>query len=77
MIEYGENEIIVFPNPTNDILNVASNLQINAVIYNTIGQSVLEIPNVKQIDMSGFESGIYNLILTHNELQFVKKIIKQ
>ena len=77
MIEYGENEIIVFPNPTNDIVNVASNLQINAVIYNTIGQSVLEIPNVKQIDMSGFESGIYNLILTHNELQFVKKIIKQ
>ena len=77
MIEYGENEIIVFPNPTNDIVNVASNLQINAIIYNTIGQSVLEIPNVKQIDMSGFESGIYNLILTHNELQFVKKIIKQ
>jgi len=27
--------------------------------------------------MSGFESGIYNLIFTHNELQFVKKIIKQ
>ena len=77
VIEYGENEIIVFPNPTNDIVNVASNLQINAVIYNAIGQSVLEIPNVKQIDMSGFESGIYNLILTHNELQFVKKIIKQ
>ena len=77
VIEYGENEIIVFPNPTNDIVNIASNLQVNAVLYNAIGQSVLEIPNVKQIDMSGFESGIYNLILTHNELQFVKKIIKQ
>ena len=77
VIEYGENEIIVFPNPTNDIINIASNLQINAVLYNAIGQPVSEIPNVKQIDMSGFESGIYNLILTHNELQFVKKIIKQ
>ena len=77
IIEYGDNEIIVFPNPTNDIVNIASNLQVNAVLYNAIGQSVLEIPNVKQIDMSGFESGIYNLILTHNELQFVKKIIKQ
>ena len=77
IIEYGDNEIIVFPNPTNDIVNIASNLQVNAVLYNAIGQSVLEIPNVKQINMSGFESGIYNLILTHNELQFVKKIIKQ
>ena len=77
IIEYGDNEIIVFPNPTNDIVNIASNLQVNAVLYNAIGQSVLEISNVKQINMSGFESGIYNLILTHNELQFVKKIIKQ
>jgi len=77
IVEYGENEIIVFPNPTNDIVNIASNLQINAVLYNAIGQPILQKPNVRQIDMSGFESGIYNLILTHNDLQFTKKIIKQ
>ena len=77
IVEYGENEIIIFPNPTNDIVNIVSNLQINAVVYNVLGQPILQKPNVRQIDMSGFESGIYNLILTHNDLQFTKKIIKQ
>ena len=77
IIEYGENEIILFPNPTNDIVNIASNLQINAVVYNALGQPILQKSNARQIDMSGFESGIYNLILTHNDLQFTKKIIKQ
>ena len=75
--EFGENEIIVFPNPTRDRINIASNLRINAVLYNSIGQPVLQKTNVNQLDLSRFEAGIYNLILTHNDLQFTKKIIKQ
>ncbi len=75
--EFGENEIIVFPNPTRDRINIASNLRINAVLYNSIGQPVLQETNVNQLDLSQFEAGVYNLILTHNDLQFTKKIIKQ
>ena len=75
--EFGENEIIVFPNPTRDRINIASNLRINAVLYNSIGQPVLQKTNVNQLDLSRFEAGIYNLILTYNDLQFTKKIIKQ
>jgi hypothetical protein len=75
--EFGETQIIVFPNPTRDRINIASNLRINAVLYNSIGQPVLQETNVNQLDLSQFEAGIYNLILTYNDLRFTKKIIKQ
>ena len=64
-------------NPTRDILNIASNLNINATLYNAMGQPVLQENNVRQIDMSEFEGGIYNLILSYENIQFTKKIIKQ
>jgi hypothetical protein len=75
--EFSETEIIVFPNPTRDRINIASNLRINAVLYNSIGQPVLQETNVNQLDLSQFEAGIYNLILTYNDLMFTKKIVKQ
>jgi hypothetical protein len=75
--EFGETQIIVFPNPTRDHINIASTLRINAVLYNSIGQPVLQETNVNQLDLSQFEAGIYNLILTYNDLKFTKKIVKQ
>jgi hypothetical protein len=75
--EFGETQIIVFPNPTRDRVNIVSNLRINAVLYNSIGQPVLQETNVNQLDLNQFEAGIYNLILTYNNLRFTKKIIKQ
>jgi len=75
--EFGETQIIVFPNPTRDRVNIASNLRINAVLYNSIGQPVMQKTNVNQLDLSGFEAGVYNLKLNYNNLMFTKKIIKQ
>lgn len=77
MIEYGENEIIISPNPTHNTINITSNLQVDVLLYNSIGQIVFQGNNVRQINMNMFKSGIYNLILTHNDLQFTKKIVKQ
>ena len=75
--DFSETQILVFPNPTRDRVNIASNLQINAVLYNYIGQPVLRETNVNQLDLSRLEAGMYNLVLTYNDLQFTKKIIKQ
>tara|TARA_R110001592_G_scaffold169770_1_gene406463 strand:+ start:7060 stop:9882 length:2823 start_codon:yes stop_codon:yes gene_type:complete len=75
--EFSETQIIVFPNPTRDIINIACNLRINASLYNSIGQLVLQETDVKQLDLSNFEAGIYNLVLIHNDLKFTKKIVKQ
>ena len=75
--EFGETQITVFPNPTRDIITIASSLNINATLYNAVGQPVYQNNNVQQIDLSKYEAGIYNLILTYNDLQFTKKIVKQ
>ncbi len=75
--EFGETQIIVFPNPTRDIITIASNLNVNATLYNVIGQPIYQNNNVNQIDMSGYEAGVYHLILTYENLQFTKKIVKQ
>lgn len=75
--EFGETQITVFPNPTKDIITIASSLNINATLYNAIGQPIYQNNNVQQIDLSKYEAGIYNLILTYNDLQFTKKIVKQ
>ena len=74
--EFSETQIIVFPNPSRDFINIACNLRINAVLYNSTGQLVLEETDVKQLDLSQFEAGVYNLILIHNNLRFTKKIVK-
>ena len=42
-----------------------------------MGQIVLEETDVKQLDLSQFEAGVYNLVLIHNNLRFTKKIVKQ
>jgi len=75
--EFGETQIVVFPNPTRDAINIVSNLQVNAVLYNSMGQSVLQEINVNRLDLSQFEAGIYHLILTYDNLKFTKKIVKQ
>ena len=75
--DLGATQIIVFPNPTQDILNIVSNLNLNVTLYNTIGQPVIQQNNPSQIDISNLGAGIYHMILDYNGLQFTKKIIKQ
>ena len=75
--EYGDTQIIIYPNPTIDLINITSNLQINASLYNIMGQSIFNGTDVKQIDMRAFSAGVYTLIITYNDLRFMKKIIKQ
>lgn len=70
--------IIVYPNPTNGLLNIKSSNVINEVtIWSIQGQKVLGFGNVNIIDVSGLQSGLYiTRIQTENGLQisnFIKK----
>lgn len=78
-------DVKVFPNPTNDIINVSltrANLGLaNRVIriYNILGVEVLsqKIMNDKQsINMSAFSKGIYFLKVGNNHNTIIRKIIK-
>ncbi|MBI9036876.1 MAG: C10 family peptidase [Bacteroidales bacterium] len=52
-------ELVIYPNPATDIINISSTNQINnVVIFNYVGQSVYE-GNSTQINSSKFKPGVY------------------
>lgn len=70
--------IAVYPNPTNDWINIKSNSQIkNIEIWNIQGRKILNFENTNLIDVSNLQSGIYiTRIQTEDGLQisnFIKK----
>ncbi|HKC67909.1 MAG TPA: T9SS type A sorting domain-containing protein, partial [Bacteroidia bacterium] len=77
------NPVLVYPNPTNNIIN----LQINNYesthieIYDIMGKKVLHQTlqnNLQQIDMTGLADGIYQLSILKNNIHIYQgKIIKQ
>jgi len=76
------NELIIYPNPTNDklILKTPSHLiGSNVNMYSTLGQSLsnftLDEVNTS-IDLSSFKKGIYLLKFQTDNGSFVKEIIK-
>jgi hypothetical protein len=75
-------EITVYPNPVQDNLKLNTNSNISAVaIYNTLGRKVYENlsfdNNIKQINMSQFESGVYLLNILSDNVPQTFKIIKK
>lgn len=69
----------LYPNPANNFLfaAVADGVYISeAVIYNTLGQRVIETNGASSWDVSGFATGVYFMTLQTNkgttELKFVK-----
>ncbi len=78
------NEITIYPNPANEVLNVEFNNSKNATIkltvLNALGQIVYlnQSPeNKQQIDISTFATGIYFVKIESDAFQKVVKIIKQ
>lgn len=75
--------ITLFPNPTNNILNIKiyenSNIEISKItITNLLGQIVFfEEKNNNKIDVSKFETGLYQIKLTTNKGNWSTKFIKE
>ena len=74
-----KNNSIVFPNPTNTVLNISNN-DINAVqkatIYNTLGQLMKIINNSSTIDVSELKTGTYFISIESENGKSTQKFIK-
>ncbi len=74
-----ETSIEIFPNPTSDELNiklpVIAALQ-KVIIYNSIGQKVLET-NSNTISVANLSSGVYPMTIETSEGEIHKKFIKK
>jgi hypothetical protein len=69
--------IIIYPNPVKDIITIDTRLNIEIELYNMTGMLILKEKNINRIDISNHPSGIYNMIITHENKRFINKIIKQ
>ena len=70
------NGIVVYPNPTNDILNIKTHLSIVYELKDATGKVVLT-GNDDRLYLNMLETGVYFLTITYEDKQFNKKIIKQ
>jgi len=75
-----DDNISMYPNPTSKLLNIeySTNFKVNKIqMFNLSGgNKILEIkPETNQIDLSGFDSGTYVIVIETSSERIVKKII--
>ena len=75
--EAGSGTIVVYPNPTSNMLNIDTRLDVDVEVYDMMGRKVLSEENVKRIDFTSVQDGIYNMVILYNELRITKRVIKQ
>lgn len=74
-----DTEILIYPNPTNDIININTTLGFEyGYISDVRGHKLSELnSNTTQINMTSLNSGIYILTMFINGSSFCFKIVKQ
>ena len=69
--------IVVYPNPTKDIITIETRLQIKIEIYDIMGKLLIEEENTKHLNLSNLSNGVYNMSILYNGIRYSKKVIKQ
>ena len=72
-----ENEILIYPNPTTDIINITAKNDIKIDVINLLGEIIITIENQDQINLSQYSNGLYILDITYNNIKIQHKIIKK
>jgi hypothetical protein len=68
--------IMVYPNPTGDMINIDTRLDIEVEIYDIMGK-LMTRETSKRIDLSDYPNGVYNLILIYKDRKFNTRVVKQ
>ena len=59
--------IVVFPNPTMDIVHISGIDAVDVKVYNVLGQLVKTVRSMNAIGVSGLPQGVYLLRITDAE----------
>ena len=70
-----EESLVIYPNPTLSKININKN--VNAIIYNNLGDVMISGENVSVLDVSKMNPGAYVLRVEYKGKIIYKKIIKQ
>ncbi|GEQ85187.1 hypothetical protein ULMS_06950 [Patiriisocius marinistellae] len=71
-----ESNIGIFPNPTQDIVNVSVKNAVSYQVYSTMGQLIKEgelSTSIKQIDLSNLPATIYYVKIANQTFKVIKK----
>jgi hypothetical protein len=71
------NSIMVYPNPTKNILNINSSLEITYSLYDFTGKVLISNSSESEINLTNYSNGVYFLTIDYNGIKFNKKIIKK
>ncbi len=69
--------IVVFPNPTKNIITIETRLEIKVEVYDIMGKLLIKEENTKRLDLSNLANGLYNLSIIYNDKRYSKQVIKQ
>jgi hypothetical protein len=74
-----KNELVIYPNPTNGIVNIkgAGEQDLKITVRNVYGETILNVPDSPTLDLSGFAKGIYYLTVRSCKTKILNyKIVK-
>ncbi len=69
--------IIIYPNPTQNIITIETRLEIEVEVYDMMGRLLIEDKDTKRLDLSILTNGLYNLSIIYDNKRYSKQIIKQ
>jgi hypothetical protein len=70
-----QSDVVIYPNPTSDILNIRGMDVASVRIYNLTGQLIKEVYNTSVINVSDVEPGSYALIVSDRADKTARKMI--
>lgn len=78
VLPVGEMNISIYPNPSQNIINISAPKEVNLIVSDIQGKRLLELKDAKQVDMSVYADGIYLFTVTDKEGQILKmdKVVK-
>jgi len=71
------DQILVYPNPTRDKINIKSKNEVDVDVYDLLGNHLIHTEKAKEVDMMNLPSGVYNLRITFRGMIINHKVIKQ
>jgi hypothetical protein len=78
--DFANNEITLYPNPTNGLVNIEVAGTASVEVYNAVGQKVFAmpaIPETGQLDLSGLPKGVYSVRINTKDNVYTRKTVIQ
>jgi hypothetical protein len=73
--DYAEDEILIYPNPAQDMVYIQSGKPIMEVdIINNLGQTVASSENTNSVNVYNLATGIYHIVIKTNDNIFIKPL---